>query len=327
MPKSKKLSKQGNNFIISNIHFFKYKNNFIRTTRLVVYHLQNDLDTVYKWTEDNNMQLNGLKFEHLAYGKNDALKQSSRYFTDTATLIENKDEVKDLGVTLDTHLTYEKHIQEQIKKVKNISAWIYRTFKSREIETMLTLWKALAIPHLDYCSQLWSPWKRGLVQQLEEVQKSFLHGIPSLRHLNYWEKLKSLKLYSLERRRERYQIIYTWNVIEGNVPNFDYDESKGGISCHINQRLGRICNLKAVNIKHKNIWRGSLSQEGPRLFNTLPRPIRDLTNCPKEVFKKHLDTFLKTVPDEPLLAHYFNLRQADSNSLKEMLKHRTQRVG
>jgi len=108
--------------------------------------------------------------------------------------------------------------------------------KIKENLTMLTLWKALAIPHLDYCSQLWSPWKRGLVQQLEEVQKSFLHGIPSLRHLNYWEKLKSLKLYSLERRRERYQVIYTWNVIEGNVPNFDYDESKGGISCHINQR-------------------------------------------------------------------------------------------
>jgi len=33
------------------------------------------------------------------------------------------------------------------------------------------------------------------------------------------------------------------------------------------------------SILNKNIWKGSLSQEGPRLFNTLPRPIRDLTNC------------------------------------------------
>ena len=50
-----------------------------------VYHLQNDLQTVYKWTKDNNMQLNGLKFEHLAYGKNDALKEHSRYFSNTAS--------------------------------------------------------------------------------------------------------------------------------------------------------------------------------------------------------------------------------------------------
>ena len=36
-----------------------------------VEHLQNDLVTVYKWTERNNMLLNDLKFEHLAYGQND----------------------------------------------------------------------------------------------------------------------------------------------------------------------------------------------------------------------------------------------------------------
>ena len=31
----------------------------------------------------------------------------------------------------------------------------------------------------------------------------------------YHERLKSLGLYSLQRRRERYCIIYIWNIIEG----------------------------------------------------------------------------------------------------------------
>ena len=53
------------------------------------------------------MLLNGLKFEHLTYGKNDTLKQNSSYYSDTATLIETKDKVKDLGVTLDTNLSYD----------------------------------------------------------------------------------------------------------------------------------------------------------------------------------------------------------------------------
>ena len=57
--------------------------------------------------------------------------------------------------------------------------------------------------------------------------------------------------------------------------------------------------LKAVNVKHKNIWRDCLSQEGPRLFNAMPKSLRNLTNCTKQTlyFKHHLDQFLNnTLP-------------------------------
>ena len=104
-------------------------------------------------------------------------------------------DVKDLGVTLDVNMTYSKHITNQIEKVKSIIAWIHRTFKTRDCQVMLTLRKSLVLPHIDYCSQLWSPSKRYLIQQLESLQKSYLNRIPTLQHLNYWEKLKELKLY------------------------------------------------------------------------------------------------------------------------------------
>jgi len=289
--------------------------------------LQSDLDSVYKWTNVNNMQLNGLKFEHMRYGKQENLKEYSIYLSDTHSQIETKHQVKDLGVTLDVEMNYNQHIQNQINKVKNISSWIYRTFMTRDTDVMITLWKSLAIPHLDYCSQLWSPSKRSSIQQLEQLQKSFLNGLPSLNHLNYWEKLKELKIYSLERRRDRYRIIYTWCILEGTVPNFNYNDGQGGVHSYKNQRLGRKCTLKSVNIKHRNIWRDSLSQEGPRLFNVLPKSTRNLTKCSKQSFKNNLDRFLTTLPDEPLLPNYFNLRRADSNSVLTMVNHRIQRIG
>ena len=40
--------------------------------------------------------------------------------------------------------------------------------------------------------------------------------------LSYNERLKALKLYSLQRRRERYCIIYVWKVLEGLVPNVSH---------------------------------------------------------------------------------------------------------
>eukprot|EP00111_Clytia_hemisphaerica_P004461 TCONS_00012762-protein len=83
---------------------------------------------VYKWSEINNMQLNGLKFEHMRYGKNEELKPNSVYYSDTHDQIETKNKVKDLGVTLDVD-SYSQHIQNQISKVKGISS--FRTFKTR----------------------------------------------------------------------------------------------------------------------------------------------------------------------------------------------------
>ena len=86
---------------------------------------------------------------------------------------------------------------------------------------MLTLWKALILCHLDYCSQLWSPHKTGDIQVIEMLQKAFISKIAGLQDLNYWEQLQELKMYSLERRRERYSIIYAWRVLEGQVPNLN----------------------------------------------------------------------------------------------------------
>ena len=58
--------------------------------------------------------------------------------------------VKDLGVLLSNDLTYNSHIQMIVNKVKIVGQHPRRSKQ----ENMLTLWKSLVIPHLDYCSQL-----------------------------------------------------------------------------------------------------------------------------------------------------------------------------
>ena len=94
--------------------------------------LQDDLNIVYEWTELNNMKLNGLKFEHLKYGRNEELKELSTYFSNTQNVIETKTTVKDLGITLDVGMTYDNHIENVIDKVKGISSWKYRIFETRD---------------------------------------------------------------------------------------------------------------------------------------------------------------------------------------------------
>ena len=79
----------------------------------------------------------------------------------------------------------------------------------------------LVNPLLEYCCQLWNPWKAKDIQDIEAIQRTFTYKITEVQHLSYWERLHELKLYSLQIRRERYIIIYIWKITQHMVPNID----------------------------------------------------------------------------------------------------------
>ena len=121
-------------------------------------------------------------------------------------------------------------------------------------------------------------------------------------------------LYSLERRRERYLIIYVWKILEGHVPN---------INCKIistqHVRFGRKCNIPIVkNGRLQKACNASLTVNGVNLFNTLPKSVCDLSGVKVETFKSVLDTYLKYIPDQPQLAGYMEHGMASSNSIIQM---------
>ena len=76
--------------------------------------------------------------------------------------------------------------------------------------------------------------------QIEKVQCYFTKCITGMRDCSYSDRLSLLWLYSLQRRRERYCIIYVWKIIEDLVPNFSKP-----IVCTYSERRGRYC---VVNI-------------------------------------------------------------------------------
>lgn len=106
-----------------------------------------------------------------------------------------------------------------IKKAKRVAEWILRTFQTRGDESLKPLWKSLLEPILDYCSQLWSSHKTADIQALELVHHSFTRQISGLWGMDYWTRLWSLSMYSQQRMRERYIIIYVWKILQEIMPN------------------------------------------------------------------------------------------------------------
>ena len=278
-----------------------------------VQRFQSDLQVIYSWTASNNKELNDVKFELLRYGPNESIKSNTEYLTPQGNTITTKEVVKDLGVLMSNDCLFKQQINAVTEKAKNIISWILRTFKSREYDAMITLYRSLVIPILEYCSVLWSPSSVGLIQQLESIQWSFLRKIRGINYSNYWECLKQMKMYSLERRRERYRIIYTWKILENLVPNVN-----GKVQSKNHIRLGRVCINNFSNSMTQKLRDGSITIDGPRLFNTLPKHIRDLTDISVAKFKRAIDKHLASIPDEPGLPGYTACRRTNSNSLTEM---------
>ena len=279
--------------------------------------LQQDLEIVYQWAESNNMLFNDKKFELLRYGNNQNLKMATSYLSNNGTQIQDKPFTKDLGVTMSSSADFKLYLESVTETVKDLSSWILRSFKSQSKHVMLQLWKSLVIPRLDYCSQLWSPHQVNLINKLEDLQKAFIRHIHGFRHKSYWEALKELGLYSLQRRRERYQIIYLWSIIEGKVPNIQSDgQNLIKVQSAISSRLGRTIQTRPLkNSRYANLRFHSLPFHGARLFNNLPKDVRNITGCPKIVFKASIDTLLANVCDEPKILSSNLSSQVSSNSL------------
>ena len=174
--------------------------------------------------------------------------------------------------------------------------WILRTFRSRNKFFMKTMWKQILQPHVDYCSQLYFPGQSVELEKLETLQRVFTRKISEVKHMNYWDRLRALNLKSQERRLERYRILYTWKVIEGLVPNC-------GVQCYTSERNGRLCKIPPIKThssqKVKTLREKSFTVNGPILFNSLPKTLRNLSKCSIDDFKIKLDKYLETVPDQP----------------------------
>ena len=169
---------------------------------------------------------------------------------------------------------------------------------------MTSMLKTLVIPHVDYCSQLLRPTNP---KGIETIEKDFFNRIPAIRHMNYWDQQKHMKMLSLQRRLERYRILYTWKILEGQVPNC-------GVSVKVEGgRVGRMCTIPRRNTQARvavqTIREQTYQVHGPRLYNALPAHIRNMTKCPLDEFKMALDVFLETVPDEPRVRGSRGLRR------------------
>ena len=143
---------------------------------------QNEINLFYTWCSKSLLQLNVKKCNSIAF--------SRKHDTPNTTVllgnqpVEKCKVVRDLGVILDSQLTFVEHYNTIINKAKSTLGFIKRfAFNFQDPYTIKLLYVTYVRPILEYCSIAWNPYYAVHQERIESVQKQFL--LYALRKLNW----------------------------------------------------------------------------------------------------------------------------------------------
>jgi hypothetical protein len=190
--------------------------------------LQQDLNSLQTWSINMQMKFHPEKCKVLHLGSSNTHNSYSMTKPDNNTHeIESIQEEKDLGVLIDSKLSFSNHVQQITNKAHRMLGLIRHTFKELDTTSFLHLYKSLVRPHLAYASPVWSPKFKRDRDAIEKVQRRATRLIKNASHMSYPERLKHLNLPTLEYRRKRADIIQCFKLIKG------FDNTRTDIPCTI----------------------------------------------------------------------------------------------
>ena len=123
--------------------------------------------------------------------------------------------MKDIGVAIDSNLTFNEHINIKIDTANKMLGIIRRSYWFLNCETFLPLYRSMVRSHFDYAVSVWDwdPYKIKHISDIEDVQRRATKLISEIKNLSYPESLRKLKLPTLSYRRNRGQMIEVYKII------------------------------------------------------------------------------------------------------------------
>jgi hypothetical protein len=191
--------------------------------------LQSNVDRLVEYVERNKLCLNVKKCVVTSFTRRTENCVMHTYSVDGAVL-ERKETMRDLGVTYDSKLTFNNHIDISCGKAKRMMGFVMRTGKHfHNPHTFTTLYNSLVRSNVEYAAVIWNPFTACQKLQVERVQHRFLKfisakcfGRKANEEVNYAATEKRLNLETLESRRSIADIKFVVKSFHGEFDGQTY---------------------------------------------------------------------------------------------------------
>ena len=238
--------------------------------------IEQDLHRVAKWCSLNDLLINPTKTKLLLVGTRQMTNSLPTDFKldFLGKQITPSSSGKDLGVVIDSHLTYDDHIDSIVSSCMGKLCQISRVKDSFDKDTLCLMVSSLVTSKLFYCSSVWSNTSSKNVKKLQAVQnfasrivsntRKFDHITPAMEELE-WLPIKDLLLYR--------DTIMTYKCIHGMAPY--YLTSKFCNRASIHGRKTRNCDQLQIPLYTSAAGQRSFKFRGAKIWNSLDTDLKE----------------------------------------------------
>lgn len=253
------------------------------------------------WLNSNRLSLNIDKTHYIIFSSNrKSIPSNIDSVKITDTPIHKTSTTKFLGITLDSNLTWKTHINNISTKIaKNIG--VINKLKSllpRRI--LLSLYYTMIFPYLSYCNIVWASTYPSRLKRIITLQKRIVRIITSSHYREHtqplFSRLKILNIFNIN----AFQISsFVFNFLHDNLPHsFDGFFTKNSEYHTYNTRS---CDDLHHTFPKTNFTKFSIKYQGPKVWNSLPKHIKDASSYSS--FKFYLKLYLTNNLSLPFCSH------------------------
>lgn len=256
-----------------------YTSTRIRDIHSCVANINNDLNRIHSWAEDNGLCINPLKSKCMLLSKRNCNLNLDFEIKINNTVIGLVESSSNLGVTFNSQLSWTNHINIVVGKVYGMLRNLWTVQESTPFEIRMLLAKSYLIPVLLYGCEIYSCCDSADFNKLNVAYNNiarYIYRKPSRAHISAF----SYQIFNMnfENLLKFKRLILLHKIVYTKEPNYLYNILTFGRSPR---------GKKIIQKKFKTeISKKQFFVNGIRLWNELPKTVQIISNANK--FKKEL---------------------------------------
>ena len=183
--------------------------------------IQTDLDSVHTWCNSNKLTINCKKTKFCLFGMRSSIKRSSSqdiHISLSNQILERVCSYKYLGLILDEHLTFNKHIKEMNRLISHKLYVMSKIRKYITTNACINIFKTMVLSLIEYCDIIYAGTTQG---NLNDIDKLFYRGLRTCVYTNNRISREVLcsecKIAPLDKRRLAHLMIFMHKLTDNQT--------------------------------------------------------------------------------------------------------------